>query len=303
MQAGGLGWLPGFYQHQVVNGKPSVVSGVETKCLVVVRGSFAGDRVKSKPCSDYPQSPSTACDWLRTNGVNEVGIYLEAQFVLSDDGASFRLQPERLVYVRPLSLKPGTDTGMYDLNFSINFEAPAAVTSAVSTFGLSVLSFEQIRQGGDYDKTVLAGKSSGWTPAMPITAFQEEINRVETLYSDKKAAEDKLAELKAKPEADEKEIAHLGASIKSLSDQISTWRQKSHALGPTNIVVKMTEQLAHLPQNLVYSDCCRGVCKFEVRNQPGYIRQSEPSNCRRDPRRPIQQNGATGGSSHRGAQR
>jgi hypothetical protein len=93
VQAGGLGWLPGFYQHQVVNGKPSVVSGVETKCLVVVRGSFAGDRAKSKPCSGYPQSLSAACDWLRTNGVSEVGIYLESQFVLSDDGASFRLQP------------------------------------------------------------------------------------------------------------------------------------------------------------------------------------------------------------------
>ena len=41
----------------------------------------------------------------------------------------------------------------------------------------------------------------------------------------------------------------MEASINSLSDQIAAWRQKGHALGPTNIVVKMTEQ-PHLPQNV-----------------------------------------------------
>ena len=169
--------------------------------------------------------------------------------MLSDDGASFRLQPERLTYVKPIISKPGGDTGLYDLNLTINFEAPATAVSAVTPFGLSVLSFEQIRPGAEYDQAVLAGKSSGWTPSMPITAFQDEIKRVEKLYSDKKAAEDKLAELKKKSGTDPNENNDLDARIKSLGDQISAWNKRGHALGPTNIVVTMTEQ-PHLPQNL-----------------------------------------------------
>jgi hypothetical protein len=227
--ADGVGVVEAFYEDREFQGKPITHPALDKKCMIVVRGDFG--RPDSTPfdtekCNKFKEAgleKQNSCDWLRKIGVSDIGIYMEAKYVFSEDALSFRLQPNHLAFIRPIkSSKAPTDgtnddgSGFYDLTYTTTYESSSSGQSTVS-FAMAVLAFEQLKPQTVLTGPVLAGKSSGWTVTMPVVATHAaEIQKISALYDRKKDAEDKVKALPAQIAASEKKVREAADALLKL---------------------------------------------------------------------------------------
>jgi hypothetical protein len=196
---------PGFYRLQGST-DPKLELLLKDRCLVLVRGNFGKPtNVPGNDCAQFKQAAFRtphACEWLQKQGVygstggdeGAVGIYLEAKTVFSEEGTSFRLQPNYLSYRRPL-IDADDQQGRYDISFTIAFEATAAGQN-VTPFGVAILAFQQLTKPTTLDPGDLIGKSSAWTPVLALTEpLQAEVKRIKDLYETRETLTNKIPQL------------------------------------------------------------------------------------------------------------
>jgi hypothetical protein len=215
-----------FYQKAAsagVDAQPVVELALNESCVVVMRANFGQpSQVPANDCQKF-KSPALkkedTCEWLHrhgvygsSNGENAVGIYLEAKLKFSEERSSFRLQPNYFAYFVPIrpqgtaEAQPDeSDTkGFYDMVFNFSFESGTAGQTA-TPFGLAILPFLTLSNPAFNANTpnptvltsdVLLGKSSSWTPILPLSDQQTaELKRVKDLYDTRKALADQKDQL------------------------------------------------------------------------------------------------------------
>jgi len=206
--ADGVGIVSSFYEAREDEGQPKITPYLNRQCLVVVRGNFTSpDKSDYKPdrCTKLFKAAGlegkTSCNWLRAQGVDELGIYLEARYIFSDDSTNFRLAPNHFAFLKPIKSNKATSdgdgsdgrTGTYDLTYTATYES-AAPGQNTSAFAMTTLVFEQLVPGvvmnsshfANNDKVNFEGKTSAWTSALTPAAPQlAELQKILTLYNNR----------------------------------------------------------------------------------------------------------------------
>jgi hypothetical protein len=217
----------GFYRLEGGT-QPKMALVMKDQCIVFVRGNFGKSTPAPNDCPQFKQAAlrqAHTCRWLHEKGVypsttgsdGAVGIYLEAKLVFSEEGTSFRLQPNYFSYQLPLVAEESPED-RYDTTFTFAFE-PSAAGQTVTPFGLAILVFQQLKRSTILDKDDLIGKSSGWTPIPPLAeAALAEVKRVKDMY-------DTQATLSAK-------VAEFTESIAALQNKATRLRAELSAAPP-----------------------------------------------------------------------
>jgi hypothetical protein len=183
--ADAVGVIQSFYEDTEVQGRPVTKLSLEGKCVIVVRGDFSTPMVGSPSAAECERFKPIdldglmPCQWLREHGIGDVGSYLEARFMFSDDGLSFRLQPTHFSYQRPINKNKDDNIAKFDLTYTFTFE-PIGGGQTVTPFAMAVLAFRQLTVNKTLNESILNGKSSGWTPVLPMTEPQTNKSRLNT---------------------------------------------------------------------------------------------------------------------------
>jgi hypothetical protein len=183
--ADAVGVIQSFYEDTEVEGTPVTKLSLDAKCVIVVRGDFSAPMAGAASVAECERLKPIGldglmpCRWLREHGIGDVGSYLEARFMFSDDGLSFRLQPTHFSYQRPIKKNKDDNIATFDLTYTFTFE-PIGGGQTVTPFAMAVLAFRQLSINKTLNESIFNFKSSGWTPVLPRTEPQTNRSRLNT---------------------------------------------------------------------------------------------------------------------------